>query len=156
MNAPELFVLADDISFIPVNTIHEKSKSNFEHDDTDVVITHINTRKSSKVLHHEAAALLKEFETPKSWAAVIIKFSVSNKKDPQQVAEDAVELLLEMKEQGFLIPYKEGGPSANEAMFKVDDHFRDYIITEKLQFFDDSEVYRVEDKQGKKYALKLI
>lgn len=156
MGDSELFVLANDINFIPVSSIHEKTTSSFEHDEKDIVLTHMHTRKSSKVLHHEAAALLKEFETPKSWAEVIFNFSLINKKDPQQLAEEAIELLVEMKEQGFLVPYQKGDKPVSIPLFGVNDQFRGYTIKEKLQFFDDSEVYKVQDASGNSCAFKLL
>jgi serine/threonine protein kinase len=156
MDDAELFVLASDVKFIPVESMHEKAKNGFEYEQTDVVITHLHTRKSSKVLHHEAAALLREFETPRSWAAVILNYSQANKKDPQELAEEAIDLLIEMKEQGFLVSCKEGRQAVSAAMFSVNDRFREYIIKEKLQFFDDSEVYRMEDESGNPFAFKLL
>jgi eukaryotic-like serine/threonine-protein kinase len=156
MGNPALFVLANDISFIPVHTIHAKAKSSFDHEENDMVITHMHTRKSSKVLDQESAALLKAFEKPQTWAEAIFRFSVTNKKDPQQLAEQALELLMEMQEEGFLIPYNEGDTKATEALLHINDRFRQYIIKEKLQFFDDSEVYLVEDGERNKYVLKLL
>jgi eukaryotic-like serine/threonine-protein kinase len=156
MTNPEIFVLANGVRFIPVGTMHESAKHNFDHDEEDVVLTHQHTRKSSKVIHADGAALLREFETPRSWAEVILNFSQVNKKDPQLVAEEAIELLMEMKAQGFIIPFEEGGSAKQDSLFKVGDSFKSYFIKERLQYFEDSEVYRIEDELGKNYALKLL
>jgi eukaryotic-like serine/threonine-protein kinase len=156
MENPEIFVLANGVRFIPVGTMHERAKHNFDHDEEDVVLTHQHTRKSSKVIHADGAALLKEFETPRTWAEVILNFSRVNKKDPQLVAEEAIELLMEMKAQGFIIPFEEGGSEKQDPLFKAGDPFKNYIIKERLQYFEDSEVYRIEDEPGKSYALKLL
>ena len=156
MDNSELFVLAGDLRFIPVHEIHEKAKSSFEHEENDMVLTHMHTRKSSKVLDPQAAGLLKEFETPKTLAEAIFDFSIASKKDPQQVADAAFELLIEMKEEEFLVSYKDGQQKSVKSFFNVNDSFRQYLVKEKLQLFDDSEVYRVCDKEGNKYALKLL
>ncbi len=156
MSDAPLFILAPDVHFIPVDAIHEKTTSSFQHDEQDVVLTHRHTRKSSKVLAHEAAALLKEFETPRSWAQVILDYSLASKKDPQELAEEAIDLLMEMQEQGFLVPYQNADQPAPTPLFAINDQFKGYTIKENLQFFDDSEVYRVQDAAGNYCAFKLL
>ena len=156
MSTTELYVLARDIRFIPVSEIHEKTKTGFESEETDVVITHLYTRKSSKVLHQDAATILKAFETPKSWAEAILSVSAANKCDPQELAESAIDLLLEMEEEGFLLKYEQNEVKYKTSVFKVDDKFRNYIITGRLQVVEDSEVYRVKDDQNLPFALKVM
>src|SRR5947209_8241700 len=118
MKANELFVLANDIQFIPADTLNEQVKRSFDHDANDIVITHLHTRKRSKVLSEEFAALIKEFETPASWASAIINFSLKQRKDAQQLADEVYPLLKEMKYEGYLIPYIEGEENKKPAILQ--------------------------------------
>ena len=156
MNDTELFVLSDNIEFIQLDSISEQVKRNFDHDANDVVVTHHNTRKSSKVINKDLMILLKGFEKPRSWAEVIITYSVKNKKDPQQVADEVFELLTEMKEEGYLVLYNKDTYPGHSNLLKVDDVFRTYRVKEKLQVMNDSEVYIAEDRHLNKFILKLF
>lgn len=150
------FVLPDDIEFIPVSTLDHKTKSQFQYGENDVVVTHFHTRKSSKIIDTHLADLLKEFKTPKSWAEVIFQFSQVNGKDPQQVAEEAYELLVDMNRDGFLIPYQEKVQTKTTSLLEINDRFKSYVISEKKRLLDDTEVYFGQDNNGKNYVLKFI
>ncbi len=156
MGGEELFVLADNIQFIPVNEVAARTKNNFDHDETDIVVTQLYSRKRSKVIGEDLATLMKAFETPKTWAEVIISFSELHKKDPQQVAEEAYAMLVDMMQQGFLIAYKENAEKKSAELFKARDQFKQYKIKSVQQVLDDSEVYRIENAEGNNFALKLL
>lgn len=150
------FVLPDDIEFIPVSSLDHKTKSQFQYGENDVVVTHFHTRKSSKIIDTLSADLLKEFKTPKSWAEVIFQFAQVNGKDPQQVAEDAYTLLVDMNRDGFLIPYKEKVQAKTKSLLEINDLFKGYTISDKKRLLDDTEVYFGRDANGKNYVLKFI
>jgi serine/threonine protein kinase len=151
-----LFVLPDDVEFIPVSSIDHKTKAHFQYEEDDVVITHFNTRKSSKVIDPYSAGLLKEFKSPKSWAEVIFQFAHANNKDPQEVAEEAYQLLVDMHQNGFLVPYKPVTTTGTKSLFEINDRFKGYVISEKKRMLDDTEVYFGQDDSGKNYVLKFI
>src|SRR5436189_35696 len=122
-----LFVLPDDVEFIPVSSMDHRTKSHFQYDDDDVVITHFNTRKSSKIIDKDSADLLKEFKSPKSWAEGIFHFAHNHDRDPQEVAEEAYQLLVDMKQDGFLAPYKPGVKTGIASLFQINDAFKGYV-----------------------------
>src|SRR5664279_4290980 len=97
MNDDQLFIIAPGVEFVDPGDVPARVRKNFEHHQGDVILTHLNTRKGSKIVGREAAALLKEFTFPKSLAQAIVSFSASYKKNPQQIAEDTFELLKEMQ-----------------------------------------------------------
>ena len=151
-----LFILSDDVEFIPVSSIDHKTKNHFQYEENDVVITHFNTRKSSKVIDSDSAELLKEFKSPKSWAEVIFQFARGNNKDPQDVAEEAYELLVDMNRDGFLVPYKPAQTSDTASLFQINERFNGYVINEKKRILDDTEIYFAQDESGKNYVVKFI
>ncbi len=156
MEDSPLFVLSDDVEFIPVSSIDHKTKSHFQYEEDDVIITHFNTRKSSKVIDSYSAELLKEFKSPKSWAEVIFQFAHAYAKDPQEVAEEAFQLLADMHRNGFLIPYKPLIKTGAASIFQINDQFKQYTIREKKRILDDTEVYFGQDNNGKNYVIKFI
>lgn len=156
MEDPLLFILSDDVEFIPVSSVDHRTKSHFQYEEGDVVITHFNTRKSSKVIDNNSAELLKEFKSPRSWAEVIFQFANFNNKDPQEVAEDAYQLLVDMRQDGFLVPYKPSVKKGASSLFEINDKFKTYLIHEKKRILDDTEVYFARDENGKNYVLKFI
>ena len=44
------FILANDIEFIPVTSVSERTRNGFGYDVSDVIITKGNTRETSKVI----------------------------------------------------------------------------------------------------------
>src|SRR6266508_6175776 len=145
MEDSPLFVLSDDVEFIPVSSIDHKTKSHFQYEEDDVIITHFNTRKSSKVIDNHSADLLKAFKSPRSWAEVIFQFANLYNKDPQDVAEEAYQLLVDMHRNGFIVPYQEVTKSGAASLFEINDPFKGYIINQKKRILDDTEVYFGQD-----------
>jgi hypothetical protein len=62
------FILANDIEFVPVDSVNEKTRNGFDYDADDVVITKVNTRETSKVISQDLASILQQFRTPRSMA----------------------------------------------------------------------------------------
>ena len=134
MNLSGLFILANGVEFIPVDSFVEKTKSGFEHHEDDVVITQLNARTTSKVINKDLAAILQEFRTPKSLADVILSFSQSKQKDPQQVADEVFSSFVRILEWGFIITFKGTDDPAKKPALQVNEEFRGYTIIENLQF----------------------
>jgi hypothetical protein len=156
MNTEEFFVLAADVQFIPLSDVNEQTKKHFEHESTDIILTYDRTRNRSKIINRDMAALLKEFITPTSWAQGIIKYCLSNSKEPLQVAEETYLLLKEMKRDGYLIPSGESEQTKITQTLKTNDHFKNYTVRGIVQLLNDTEVYRIENATGNSYALKLF
>jgi len=150
------FILASDIEFIPVATINEKTRNGFEHDAGDIVITKANTRETSKVISQELASILEEFSQPKSMAEVIYSFSLSRKKDPQQLADEVFESLLDMQRWGFIVPYHQKKDRSSSKSLQINERFKGYKVLDKYQQVKDTAVYRVAGEDGNFFALKLL
>ena len=149
------FILANDIEFIPVASVNEKTRNGFEHEPGDVVVTKVNTRETSKVISQDLASILQEFREPKSMAEVIYSFSLSLKKDPQQIADEVFESLLDMKQWGFIVPCHQQY-SLSRRSLQINERFRDYTVLEKYQQVEDTAVYRAANDSGNLCALKLL
>jgi serine/threonine-protein kinase len=156
MDVSGLLILANDVEFIPVNSMTENIKSGFEHTNDDIVITHLNTRTTSKVISKDLAALLQEFRSPKSMAEVIYAFSESHQRDPQDMADEVFGSLVNMRQWGFILPYDQTHSASNQGILPLKKQFRNYIIIERYRLLEDTEVYRVKDDAERMLALKLL
>ena len=150
------FILASDIEFIPVASVSEKTRNGFEYDTDDIVVTKINARDTSKVISRDLASILQEFRTPKSMAQVICSFSEARRKDPQKIADEVFESLLDMQHWGFIVPYDPQRVLSSYKSFQIHERIKDYKVVEKFQQVEDTEVYRVVNDAGKFFALKLL
>ena len=61
------FILANDIEFIPVASVSEKTRNGFEYDADDVVITKVNARETSKVISQDLASIFRNFARQDLW-----------------------------------------------------------------------------------------
>ncbi|MCW3120264.1 MAG: hypothetical protein JWM28_4346 [Chitinophagaceae bacterium] len=156
MDISGVFVLANDVEFIPVDSVTEKTRSRFEYEKDDMLITQLNARTASKIISRDLAALLQEFRSPKSLAEGIYVFCESQAKDPQQVADDVFSSLVNMHQWGFLIPFDLQEGPLNQGLLPSKECFRTYTILEKYQQYDDTEVYRVKDGSENIFALKIM
>ena len=89
-------------------------------------------------------------------AEVIYSFSLATKKDPQQLADEVFESLLNMQQWGFIIPYDQQHLFSSRRSLQINERFRGYTVLEKYQQLEDTEVYRVTDDAGNFFALKLL
>ena len=151
-----LFILAECVAFIPATDVNEKTRRGFSYQEGDVIITYTNSRQSSKVISREFSLLLKIFETPQSFASAILNYSIAVSKDPQQVADEVFDPLLNLQQAGFLVPYTNGSSTLQKDKLVTAMLFRGYTVLKKIQRFEDTEVYSVKDDAEKIYALKLL
>lgn len=155
-DADQAYILPGDVEFISIDALAGQTKSRFEHSETDIVLTLRNTRKRSKVLDEEAAALLRLFTSPQTWAEAILQRATLTQQDPQELAEEAFPLLMEMKDEGFLLPKAAEEKRISVKILQVGEAFQRYVIKEVCQVLEDSAVYRIEDSEGNQFVLKVF
>ena len=156
MRASDLFVLAQDVELIPVNSISEEWRKKFEYDAGDVVITIQNSRINSKVISAEFAELLEEFRSPKTIAEVISNYSNRHQLDSLELADESISQWLKLKNAGFLVPYSSDQVALPRSIFNPGDIYRGYTIIKKKFDSQDTEVYQVQDSDGNHFALKWL
>lgn len=152
----ELFILADDVTMVPVASLDDATSRRFPHEPDDVVITRLQSRTDSKVISRELAKLLAAFRKPTSFAAAIYSFATDTKSDPQHVAEEVFGPLAEIRDQGFLVAPEIPNDPLLQQKWQPGTRLSRYTIKEVKKTFADSAVYQVVDKDGNKLALKLF
>src|SRR6266542_1726611 len=155
MPSNDLYILPEAVQLIPVRELNEQAKSKFDYDDNDFVITFSNTRNTSKVIDCESACLLKEFRTPRSFVESVFRYSMLNKKKPDEILEESYTFLSRLRSEGFLILYNKDAPPANDSLLKPGHSFYAYEVVAKIQVLSDTEVYKIK-KEDSFYALKIL
>jgi len=155
MKTDELYIMPETVKLISVADLSEAAKNKFEYEADDFVLTHSGERTTSKVIDGSSAILLKEFREPRSWVEAVFKYAVLHKLDPQEILKEVYPLLIQLRGEGFLLPFDRiSGKAINGSMI-AGDLFRDYKIIEKLKGVSDTEIYKVK-KDNRLYALKIL
>ena len=156
MDLSGLFILADDIEFIPVDLVSEITKKGFVHNDDDMLITQVNGRTKSKLISKDLATILQEFRLPRSLAEVISSFAGSQKKDAQEVAEAVFGSFIDMTKWGFIHPFKNNEATLKRSSLRENENLHGYTVKDICRNVSDTEVYKVINAAGDELALKLI
>lgn len=155
MAANDLYVLPESVKLIPIKEIDGQTRTKFEYEDNDFVITYVNARQTSKVIDAASASLLKTFTKPSTMVEGILKYSVLNNLDPQETVEQAYSLLSKFRSEGFLKLFDNTKDTAQNNSLKAGDYFKSYHVSEKIQGLEDTQVYKVK-KDGTNYILKIL
>jgi len=125
MSAQDLYVLPEDVQLTPVHELGDQTRSKFDYDENDFVITYSNARNTSKIIDASSASLIKEFRSPKSLPEGVFTYSVMNKLNVADTLEDAYKFLVRLRNEGFLVLYDEAAAKNNEVVLKPGDFLKD-------------------------------
>jgi len=156
MAANDLYILPTDVQLIPVTELDEHAKGKFEYDPKDFVITYRHSRNSSRVIDEGAACLLKEFREAKSLVQGVLNYSVTRQLDPQEILNESYYFLVQLRKEGFLIPFSEEHTGNYQEILEPGHAFKEYEIVEKIHGVSDTRIFRIRDKEGQPYALKIL
>jgi|GEM_PF-6257245 len=156
MDKDQKYILSS-VSLLGMDSVDERIKKKLDYEESDFILSPYNSRNSSKIIDENLAGLLKQFESPKTFAEAIFEFSKEKEQDPMQMAEQAFPELYRLRSSGFIIPEKPIEESeSNPVELRIGEKFNEYKIIKKLQGFEDTEVYKLEDNEGKLFALKVL
>jgi len=158
MAANDLYILPTDVQLIPVAELDEKAKEKFQYDEKDYVVTYLHSRNSSRVIDEGAASLLKEFRDPKSLVQGVMNYSVSHQLDPQEILDESYYFLVQLRREGFLVPFSDEDKDRGnyKELWEPGQAFKEYTIVQKIQGLSDTRVFRITDKEGRPFALKVL
>src|ERR1700761_4244211 len=88
-----LMVLPADVQIIPVTELTPQVRSQVGASDNDFALTRTMSRTPSKVIDANAAALLRQFQKPKTIVDAILAFSRAAKTRPADVLDEAFPLI---------------------------------------------------------------
>jgi serine/threonine-protein kinase len=155
MAITDTFVLPQDVLLIPVGELPEAVREKLTCKDDDLAVTRPNVRAPSKIISADAAALLRQFQTPQTIVAAVLEYSQSTQANPQEVLENALPLLRHLIDANVLL-------DASSAHVRITpsrspgDTFGNFEIRQAVQVLEDSEVFLARSStQGREIALKI-
>src|SRR5947209_1879732 len=103
MAITDLFVLPSDIVLTPVEDLPVYLRKQLEYEEGDYVITRPRSRTAPRLVDMQTAELLKIFQAPTTIVQAVIRFSLTNKLDPEQVLTDAFPIIQSLIQVSFLV-----------------------------------------------------
>lgn len=156
MSITDPWVLPKGIVITPVEELPSKLREQVEARDGDFAISRPQSRTPSRILDPQSAALLREFETPRTIGQAVAYYSHSVGIDPERTLEDALPMLTQVIAWRLLV--SPNSPDADEIQpsLQVGAVAADCEVLQCFQALEDSEVYRVRRASGEVAALKIL
>ncbi len=155
MKAHTALTLHPDARITPVIDLPASLREGLDHGPGDHAIGRRRSRVRARVVDADGVELLREFERPVSILEAVVRYCTPRALDPVQTLEQAFPLLERMTRARLLVPADEALRPFEPAL-EVGDTFAGYRVIQRVRMLEDSEVYRVEDEQGRPAALKLV
>jgi serine/threonine-protein kinase len=156
MSIIDPWVLPKGIVITPVEDLPAKLREQVEAREGDFAISRPQSRTPSRILDPQSAALLKEFETPKTIGEAIAGYSRAESRDPEQTLEDALPMLTQLIGWRLLVPPNSKEAEEIQASFQSGVTAVNCEVLQCLQALEDSEVYQVRRPTGTFAALKIL
>jgi serine/threonine-protein kinase len=156
MNITDPWVLPKGIVITPVEELPAKLREQVQARDGDVAISRPQSRTPSRILDPQSAALLREFETPKTIGQAIAYYSRAVSSNPERTLEDALPMLTQMISWRLLVPPDSEEAQEIQASFQAGATVAQCAVLQCLQAMEDSEIYQVRRPMGEICALKIL
>lgn len=156
MSITDPWVLPKGIVITPVEELPSKLREQVEARDGDFAISRPQSRTPSRILDPQSAALLREFQTPRTIGQAVAYYSHTTGSDPERTLEDALPMLTQVIAWRLLVP--PNSPDADEIQpsLSAGAVAADCEVLQCFQALEDSEVYRVRRASGEVAALKIL
>ena len=156
MRITDPWVLPKGIVLTPVEDLPARLREQVDARDGDVAISRPQSRTPSRILDPQSAALLKEFEVPKTIAEAIAHYSRSVGRAPERTLEEALPMLMQLIESRLLLPPDSVEAEEIRVSFLPGAMPVGCEVLHCLQALEDSEIYRVRRPVGAIAALKML
>ncbi len=150
-----VWVLPPDVKLIPIEQVDRTTRSRLSSNEGDWVVFREHSRSGVKLIDSEGAKILQEFRHPRTLVEATIRYSLAMGSNPEEVLESSFSLLEELAKSGLLVPQNALQNQVIEATLKPGNNFLGYHIESCIHVLEDTEVYRVRNKKGEYFALKL-
>jgi serine/threonine-protein kinase len=149
------FVLPQDVVLLPAARLDARLREQLRPREGDVAIDRPLVRTTPKLIDGNTAALLREFETPRTLAEAIVALARARNANAADLVPTAHQALSRFIAGGILV--EEGSRLASEivARLRPADEFEGFLVRECVRMMSDVEVYLAADSAGQPVALKI-
>jgi hypothetical protein len=156
MSITDPWVLPKGIIITPVEELPAKLREQVEARDGDFAISRPQSRTPSRILDPQSAALLREFETPKTIGQAVAYYSHTVGSDPDRTLEDALPMLTQVIAWRLLVPPESPDAEEIQPSLQAGALVAGCEVLQCFQALEDSEVYQVRRTTSELAALKML
>ena len=150
------FLLPADVLLIPVVELPSEVRKQFQSTDADYALTRPRSRSPSKIIDSQTAELLREFRSPKTIVEALIGYCQARQLSPHETLEEAFPLFERFVNSQLLVPADSDEANRISQSFEVGEEVAGWEVKESIQVLDDTELYRVQNRDGEDAALKIL
>lgn len=157
MAITDSLLLPPDVLLVPVAELSEELRGQLRCEEGDYAVTRPRSRKPSRVVDAQAAALIGEFKSPRTIVEAVLRYSLAREVDPEETLEQAYPLLQGLVGSGFLVAEGDAGADSIHPTLTPGDEIAGFEVVECVQGLEDTELYQVRslDQAGQFAALKI-
>jgi eukaryotic-like serine/threonine-protein kinase len=155
MSAKESYILPADVILVPVSKLSPGARERIEYDDGDFAISRPRSRAGTRIIDARGATLLQRFRQSRPIVEAIIAHSREERADPEQLLDDALPLLEQMVDLGFLVIAGSPEAAAIEPALKPGTRVGEFETIACVQALRDSELHQARDNTDRWAALKI-
>ncbi len=156
MSITDPWILPKGIVITPVEDLAPKLREQVEAHDGDFAVSRPQSRTPSRILDSQSAALLREFETPKTIGQAVAYYSRAVGSDPERTLEDALPMLSQLISWRLLVSPDSQDAEEIQPSFQTGATLVGCEVLQCFQALEDSEVYQVRRANGELAALKIL
>jgi len=157
MAITDALLLPPDVLLVPVAELSDELRGQLNCEDGDFAVTRPRSRRPSRVVDAQSAALIGEFKSPRTIVEAVLRYSQARAVDPEETLEQAYPLLQGLVSSGFLVAEGDAGADSIHPSFTPGDEIAGFEAIECVQGLEDTELYQVRslDVPGIFAALKI-
>lgn len=149
------FVLPAGTVLLQVRELPENLRRDIQAEEDDFAISRPNSRTQSKIIDAEAAALLRQFETPHTIAQAVARYSQGKSENPERLLEEAFPLIKSLIASELLVAADSKSAQEIKPTLAADDVVEGWTVISCVQTLEDTELYQVRGVEGQFAALKI-
>ncbi len=157
MAITDSLLLPPDVLLVPVADLSEELRGQLRCEEGDYAVTRPRSRRPSRVVDAQAAALIGEFKSPRTIVEAVLRYSLAREVDPEETLEQAYPLLQGLVGSGFLVAEGDAGAESIHPTLLPGDEIAGFEVVECVQGLEDTELYQVRglDRTDQFAALKI-
>ncbi|MFO7632223.1 MAG: lanthionine synthetase LanC family protein [Caldilinea sp.] len=150
----ETLVIPPDVRLVPVLDLPEYVRNQLDWTEGDFAVTRSRSRTTSRVINGDFARLLDEFRQERTIVEAVLRYSVKEATDPQQILAHAFPLLQQFVGHGLLVPPALVAQSIDRPLVRG-EQVDGLTIIRRVRTLQDTEIYQARSADNRFVALKI-
>lgn len=122
----------------------------------EFAISRPQSRTPSRILDSKSAALIQQFETPKTIGQAVAYYSHSVHENAHKILEESLPMLSQLVAGRLLVPANSESANEIKPSVEIGTTVADCNVLDCVQALEDCEIYKVRSRIGVIHALKIL